>query len=130
MWTLTAGTRRGVCPRVLCRPQSWRCIAPGWALLLLLLCGLDLPPAPALPFQEGEELTFELRWLGMAVGTATLSIGQRTQLAGYDVVPLVSLAHSAPFFSTFYKVDDRVESYFDLQRLVPRLYRIRLQEGS
>jgi hypothetical protein len=98
--------------------------------LLLLLCGLDLPPAPALPFQEGEELTFELRWLGMAVGTATLSIGQRTQLAGYDVVPLVSLAHSAPFFSTFYKVDDRVESYFDLQRLVPRLYRIRLQEGS
>jgi hypothetical protein len=97
---------------------------------VLLLCGFDLPPSPSLPFQEGEALTFELSWLGMVVGTATLSIGQRTQLAGYDVVPLVSLARSAPFFSTFYEVDDRVESHFDLQRLVPRLYRMRLKEGS
>jgi hypothetical protein len=110
--------------------HGWRFIAPGWTLLLLLLGGFDLPPAPALPFQEGEELTFELSWLGMSVGTATLSIGQRTRLADSDVVPLVSLARSAPFFSTFYEVDDRVESYFDLQRLVPLLYRIRLQEGS
>jgi hypothetical protein len=116
--------------RVHYRQPGWRFVALGWALLVLLLCGFDLPPAPSLPFQEGEALTFELSWLGMTVGTGTLSVGQRIQLAGYDVVPLVSLAHSAPFFSTFYEVDDRVESYFDLQRLVPRLYRMRLQEGS
>jgi hypothetical protein len=102
----------------------------GWGLLVVLLCGFDLPSAPPLPFQVGEELTFEVRWLGMSVGTAMLSVGQPTQLAGHEVVPLLSLTRSAPFFSTFYEVDDRVESYVDLQRLVPRWYRIRLKEGS
>jgi hypothetical protein len=84
----------------------------------------------ALPFQAGEELTFELRWLGMSVGVATLSVGQLSRIDGHDVLPLLSLARSHGVFSTLYEVDDRVESHFDPQRLLPRAYRIRLQEGS
>jgi hypothetical protein len=83
-----------------------------------------------LPFQAGEELTFELRWLGMSVGVATLSVGQLRRIDGHDVLPLLSLARSHGIFSTLYAVDDRVESHFDPQRLLPRAYRIRLQEGS
>jgi hypothetical protein len=83
-----------------------------------------------LPFQAGEELTFELRWLGMSVGMATLSVGQLSRIDGHDVLPLLSLARSHGVFSTLYAVDDRAESHFDPQRLLPRAYRIRLQEGS
>src|SRR5690242_13807366 len=73
-----ASARQVVRGRVHGRPPGRRFIALGWALLVLLLGEFDLPPAAALPFQEGEELTFEISWLGMSVGTATLSIGQHT----------------------------------------------------
>jgi hypothetical protein len=101
-------------------------------LMAAFLSGFDVPaPAPmALPFQAGEELTFELRWLGVSVGVATLSVGPLSRVDDHDVLPLLSLARSHSFFSTFYEVDDRVESHFDPRRLLPRAYRIRLQEGS
>ena len=101
-------------------------------LIVALLSGFDVPvPAPtALPFQAGEELTFELRWLGVSVGVATLSVGPLSRVDGHDVLPLLSLARSHSFLSTFYAVDDRVESHFDPRRLLPRAYRIQLQEGS
>jgi hypothetical protein len=100
-------------------------------MVLGLLCGFDLPSVPpaVLPFQEGEALTFEVRWLGIPVGTAVLSVGQPIRRHGRDILPLVSLAHSAPFFTTFYEVDDQVESYLDPRKLVPHFYRMRLKEG-
>lgn len=106
-------------------------VALGWIMVVCLLCGFDFPavPQPALPFQEGEELTFEVHWLGLPVGTAVLSIGQPMRVHGHEVLPLVSLAYSAPFFATFYEVDDRVESHFDPRKLMPRFYRMRLKEG-
>jgi Protein of unknown function (DUF3108) len=101
-------------------------------LVACLLCGFDLPtPTPvSLPFQEGEELTFEVSWLGISVGVATLRVGKQIRTDGHDVLPLWSTAHSHPFFSTVYAVDDRVESHLDLRQLLTRYYRIRLKEGG
>jgi len=83
---------------------QWGVVVLGWAVILGLLCGFDLPsaPQPTLPFQEGEALTFEVRWLGVPVGTAVMSVGKPIRMHGHDILPLVSLAHSAPFFATFY----------------------------
>jgi hypothetical protein len=102
-----------------------------WLLLLSLLWGVELPLAqPALlPFQEGEELTFAVHWLGIPVGTATLRVGMRTRVHGHDVIPLVSQARTAPFFSAVYAVDDRAESHFDAEQRDSRFYRIQQQEG-
>jgi hypothetical protein len=101
-------------------------------LVACFLCGFDMPTpaAVSLPFQEGEELTFEVSWLGMSVGMATLRVGTQIHTDGHEVLPLLSLAHSHPFFSTFYEVDDRVESHLDPRQLLTRYYRIRLKEGS
>src|SRR5262245_509315 len=109
----------------------WRFSMLGWALLSLLLCGFDPMPAPfaLLLFHEVDVLTFEVHWLGMPVGMATLVVETRTQVHGNDIVPLISHVWTSPFFSTFYKVDDRVESHFDVRRRVSRFYRIRQQEG-
>jgi hypothetical protein len=112
--------------------RSARVAAVCLMLVACLLCGFDLStPAPvSLPFQEGEELTFEVSWLGISVGVATLRVGKQVHTDGHDVLPLLSLAHSHPFFSTLYEVDDRVESHLDLQQLLTRYYRIRLKEGG
>ena len=52
-----------------------------------------------------ERLKFDLYWLGMYVGSATLE-------AVYDngIMKITSQAHSAPVLSTFYNVDDYAES--------------------
>jgi Protein of unknown function (DUF3108) len=103
-----------------------------WMMLFsCLLCGFDLPPpvSVSLPFQAGEELTFEVSRLGVSVGVATLSVGKQIHTDGRDILPLFSLAQSHPFFSTFYEVDDRVESHFDPRQLLSRYYRIQLKEG-
>jgi hypothetical protein len=101
------------------------------ALLSLLLCGFDPVPAPSalLPFHEGEELTFEVQWLGMPVGMATLRVETPRHVYGNDIVPLISHVRTSPFFSTFYKVDDRAESHFDVRQRVSRFYRMQQHEG-
>lgn len=98
--------------------------------IVSLLCGFDVPVPVSLPFQEGEELTFEVSWLGMSVGMATLKVGLQSQANGHTILPLLSLAHNHPFFATFYEVDDRVESHLDMRHLLTRYYRLRLKEGS
>jgi hypothetical protein len=90
-----------------------------------------MPPSASgpLPFRAGEELTFEVSWLGMQVGVATLSVGEHSRADGQAMLSLLSLARSHGFFSTMYAVDDRVESHFDPRLLQTRYYRIWLKEG-
>ncbi len=81
--------------------------------------------SPSLPFRAGEELTYKVSWLGIAVGTATMRIESKD-----DVLRLVSQARNLPFFNAFYKVDDHIESLFDPRALLPRFFRMRQHEGK
>src|SRR5262245_59354493 len=104
----------------------------GWALLALLLCGFDPMPTPQsalLPFHSGEQLTFEVQWLGMSVGMAKLKVATHMQAQGHDIVPLVSRVWTSAFFSKFYAVDDHIESHFDVGQRLSRFYRVQQQEG-
>jgi hypothetical protein len=98
--------------------------------IVSLLCGFDVPAPVSLPFQEGEELTYEVSWLGMSIGVATLKVGQQIQTHGQAILPLLSLAQNHPFLATLYEVDDRVESHLDMRHLLTRYYRIQLKEGG
>lgn len=70
-----------------------------------------------------EKLYFELYWLGMYVGNATFEAVHNN-----GEVKITSQAHSAPFISAFYKVEDYAESrIFDG---APVHFKIKQHEGK
>jgi hypothetical protein len=69
-----------------------------------------------------EKFYFDIYWLGIYVGNATI---EAVNDAG--TVRITSQAHSAPVISTFYKVEDYAES--ELKKGLAARFRIRQREG-
>lgn len=112
-----------------------------YTLLLIFLTGFALnaaiPAASAaapLPFQAGESLVFEVSWLRIPVGTATMRVepileSPTSDNAVPDTLRFISTARTKRFFDAFYKVDDRAESIFDTRTQLSQSFRIRQHEG-
>jgi hypothetical protein len=84
----------------------------------------------AVPFFVGEELRFELRWMGLLAGNASMAVSSQVVRDGYDVYHIRSLAESSPFFSLFYYVRDLGETFVDVRELYPRYFHLDQREGS
>ena len=116
------------------RPPSARLTVLLNVIALLVALGIGTTSAASdsdlLPFVAGEELLYEVSWLGIGVGSASM----RIELPSADTDPshlrLVSLARTKPFIDNFYKVEDHVESLFDPATRTTRFFRIRQREGS
>jgi Protein of unknown function (DUF3108) len=101
------------------------------------------PPAPptvaslkpesrsaTLPFFVGEELIFEVRWMGLLAGSARMAVSGQITRNGHDVYHIRSLAESSPFFSLFYYVRDSGETFVDVRELLPWYFSLDQREGS
>src|SRR5919109_1126456 len=84
----------------------------------------------ALPFFVGEELIFEVRWMGLLAGSASMAVSGRVIRDGHDVYHIRSLAASTPFLSSFYYVRDMGETFVDVRELYPWYFRLDQHEGS
>jgi hypothetical protein len=90
----------------------------------------------ALPWREecayavGERLTFAVRYFDVTAGYATLSVAEQTTQTGQACYHIVAEARTHPFFETFFKVRDRIESFIDARALVPWRYEKHLREGG
>jgi hypothetical protein len=82
------------------------------------------------PFGIGETLRFSLQWGPIKAGTAVLAVEAIAQVGPHECYRFASTARSLPFFSTFYKVDDRIESYADTRSMLTRRTAKRLREGD
>ncbi len=78
----------------------------------LLLAGPALAADPAFKsaFGPGEQSTFDVSYLGLPTGVATITVGLRMQVQGKDVWPLVCTAQTD---LDIYPVKDRFVSYWD-----------------
>ena len=83
-----------------------------------------------LPFFVGEELSFEVRWMGILAGNARMAVSGQVSRDGHDVYHIRSLAESSPFFSLFYYVRDSGETFVDVRELLPWYYHLDQREGS
>lgn len=80
-------------------------------------------------FQDGEELTFTLKYLGIIpIGKASIKV-KEWLYQGREVYYLTVEMKSSPFFSFFYPVEDKVESYLDAQKLHSLCFVEHLREG-
>jgi len=80
-------------------------------------------------FQAGERLDYIVRYGMIVAGASRLSIPEIVEIDGYPCYHILSEAWSNAFFSTFYKVEDKIQSYTDVQGIFTRRYEKRQREG-
>lgn len=71
-------------------------------------------PAVDHPFRVGESLKFSVQYGFIHAGSAWLEVPEKRDWHGHSVYRLVARAESNSFFSAFYKVRNRIESYWDV----------------
>ncbi|MGD9548297.1 MAG: DUF3108 domain-containing protein [Candidatus Krumholzibacteriia bacterium] len=86
-------------------------------------------PAPTV-FGPGEKFTFNITYGPISAGEATLEILDVIDFHGRRCYQIESKANSNRFFSSFYKVRDRILSYIDVETLQSRYFFKRLREGD
>ena len=79
---------------------------------------------------EYETMTFDLRWIGIPVGTVTMSIKGIRKINDRDAYVLEAAFASNKFLSSIYKVDDRFVSYMDVEKLYTLRQEVYRKEGS
>jgi len=118
---------------------SQRCASPlGRAAGVVLMLGLFWAGAAWAAagaeservFRDGERLVFDVTWMGIRAGQATLEARGVVQLNGGKAYHLVTTAQSAPLISKFYRVDDRSDSYLAVSPLRSLQFDKQLREGS
>src|SRR5437868_4994639 len=72
---------------------------------------------PNSAFGLGERLVFDVEFLGITAGKATLEIPEILDLGRAKAYRLVSESRTNSFFNNFYSVHNRYESYIDVARL-------------
>jgi LysM repeat protein len=81
-------------------------------------------------YTVGEKLTFAVQYGSITAGYATLSITEQPEIGGRPTLHVVAEAKTHPFFETFFKVRDRIESFIDLDYGFPWRYEKHLREGG
>lgn len=81
-------------------------------------------------FGVGEELEFEVKYGFISAGTATMSVERLIEYENRPCYLITSIARSNSFFSTFYKVDDRVETIVDAMGMFSWRFEKNLNEGK
>ncbi len=81
-------------------------------------------------FGVGESFSFDINYGFINAGTATMEVARLIEYGGRPCYQIVTRANSNSFFSTFYTVDDRVESIIDAIGLFSWRFEKNLREGS
>jgi len=80
-------------------------------------------------FKGGERITLGFKYLGIIpIAKATVEVKEKIY-QGREVYYLLVEIKSSPFFSAFYKIEDKIESYLDARRLHTLRFEEHLREG-
>ena len=90
----------------------------------------EVLPAPARPVRAGEYLRFAVRYGFITAGEAYLEVPEVKNWRGRPVYTLVARAESNKFFSAFYRVQNRIESFWDTSGYYSRRFYENRQEGG
>lgn len=86
--------------------------------------------APNAAFGVGEKLDFIVRYGPIVAGNARLSIPETVDVNGRKCYRILSEAWSNSFFSKFYKVEDRIQSFTDVGGIFSWRFEKKQHEGS
>ncbi|MCS6897008.1 MAG: DUF3108 domain-containing protein [Nitrospira sp.] len=113
------------------RPSHLASFLLVWCLLTGVSAGTtDGPPLRKLPFASGERFTYRVSWMGLHAATAVMEVAPASMPDGRRALRLLTTATSSPVVTTFYPVDNRVESLVDAESLTPLRLLFRRREGK
>jgi hypothetical protein len=81
-------------------------------------------------FGVGEKLEFSVGYGLIKAGTAVMEIPEIVKFSGKKCYHIISTARSNKFFSVFFKVEDKVESFMDVHGLYSLGFDKHLREGK
>ena len=81
-------------------------------------------------FENGEKLTFKIKYGVISAGEATLKITETTYKDTIPCYLIESLSKTNSFFDNIYKVRDKMESIWEKRRLVTLRFTKKLREGK
>lgn len=81
-------------------------------------------------FGVGERLQFNINYGFINAGTATLEVNRLIEYESRPSYQIISRAQSNSFFSTFFRVDDRIESIIDAVGIFSWRFEKNLREGN
>lgn len=81
-------------------------------------------------FGAGEKLTFDINYGFINAGTASMEVSKLIEYESRPCYQVISRANSNKFFSSFYKVEDRIESVIDAVGLFSWRFEKHLREGG
>jgi hypothetical protein len=84
---------------------------------------------PELRLPESEKLTYQMTWIGIPVGTLTISTKGIQNINGRDAYILEAVIKSNFFLSAIYKIEDRFVSYMDTEKLYSLRHEVHRREG-
>ena len=85
---------------------------------------------PNRAFGVGENLVFDVAYKFVRAGTATMFIPDTQWVEGRPCYHILSTTETSSFFSTFYRVRDKVESIMDIDGLFSWRFEKHLREGK
>ncbi len=88
------------------------------------------PVASRVPFSEGENLIFQIRYGLINAGTATLEVRNIAEIDSVRCYHIVSVARTNKVFDKIFKVRDRHESFIDYENLYSLRFEKHLREGK
>jgi len=77
-----------------------------------------------------EKLTYDIKWLGISIGTLTTSIKGIEKINGRDAYSLEALFKTNSFCSKIYPVEDRYVSYIDKEKFYTLRHEVYRREGK
>jgi hypothetical protein len=99
-------------------------------IILILIALICLLPLNAnVVFRDGEKLVFTVKYGIVHAAEATLE-AKSSSMNGRSAWNLSTDARTYPFFDAFFKVRDRVDSWWDKETLLPIKFTKNLQEGN
>jgi hypothetical protein len=99
---------------------------PGFAMGQIESAGEVAPTV----FGPGERMVFSIGYGPVNAGEGILEVLGTTEYKGHTCYHIQSKANSNRFFSSFYKVRDKVTSFIDVETLYSRYFNKRLREGD
>lgn len=85
---------------------------------------------PQSAFSVGERLVFDVGYSFITAGEAVMSVPKLDTIFGRTVYQVLFTVNSTPTFSWIYKVEDRYETYLDVQGVFPWKFTQKVREGS
>jgi len=99
------------------------------ALFLVFFLSLSTLPGETVSIKPGEKLIYRLKLFNFPIGRQEFKIEKSIQLKGYSIYPLSSQIKTSEFVSKFFRLDDRIESFVEIDTFFPRWVTIDYREG-